>query len=42
MLLMVADVVAGLADAVELEEFSSNSCWTWRMSTYSSRLAPGL
>lgn len=42
LLLMVEDVLAGLADAVELEEFSSSSCWTWRMSTYSSRLAPGL
>lgn len=39
LLLMVEDVVAG---AVEFEEFSSNSCWTCRMSTYSSRLAPGL
>lgn len=42
MLLMVEDVVAGVAVAVELEEFSSKSCWTWRMSTYSSRLAPEL
>lgn len=40
LLLMVEDVVAGVADAVELEEFSSKSCWTCRMSTYSSRLAP--
>lgn len=28
LLLMVEDVVAGVADAVELEEFSSKSCWT--------------
>lgn len=42
LLLMVEDVVTGVADANELEEFSSKSCWTWRMSTYSSRLAPGL
>lgn len=42
LLLMVEDAVAGLADADELEEFSSSSCWTWRMSTYSSRLAPEL
>lgn len=42
LLLMVEDVVAGVADVVELDEFSSKSCWTWRMSTYSSRLAPGM
>lgn len=42
LLLMVEDVVAGVADVVELDEFSSKSCWTWRMSTYSSRLAPGI
>lgn len=42
LLLMVEDVVAGVAVVVELDEFSSKSCWTWRMSTYSSRLAPGM
>lgn len=43
LLLMVEGVVAaGAADVDGLEEFSSRSCWTWRMSTYSSRLALAL
>lgn len=38
--LMVEGVVAAgaAADDDGLDEFSSNSCWTWRISTYSSRL----
>lgn len=37
-----ADAAGGPAAGVELEEFSSRSCCTCRMSTYSSRLAFGL
>lgn len=36
------DGVGGAGTPLELEEFSSSSCCTCRMSTYSSRLAFGL
>lgn len=44
LLLIVDGVVAadGAAGVDELEEFSNRSCWTWRISTYSSRLALAL
>lgn len=37
-----ADPGVGGGAGAELEEFSSNSCCTCRMSTYSSRLAFGV